>query len=255
MANILIVEDEKKTAEMLKELIEMQPEYLVVNSCDSIESAVSYLEKNQNMLDLLFLDIQLADGESFEIFEETAVNLPVIFCTAYDEYLLKAFKNNGIDYILKPFKEKDILQALAKFEQLKSSLAKNVHQQNARLGEIMAERKQHQKAFLVRFREKMIPIPVRDISLVMLSEGITYLFASRGEKFPIGKTLEEMENALDDQQFFRINRQMLVNREAIREIEPYFNRKVVVSFDFKLPEKAVVSRLKVTPFWEWLEGS
>ncbi|MEM7037168.1 MAG: LytTR family DNA-binding domain-containing protein, partial [Bacteroidota bacterium] len=241
-------------AEMLQELIETQSDFLVVRSTDSIEGAVAYLKKHQHKLDLIFLDIQLADGESFEIFNEIEVNVPVIFCTAYDEYMLKAFKHNGIDYILKPFKEQDIREALEKFERLKSSLNRNATTGQTAIREFAQARQQNQRAFLVQIREKMVPVPPSEIAIIVHAEGITYLYNHRGEKFPIFKKMEEMEAALDTLQFFRINRQMLVNRDAIREIEPFFNRKVIVTFDFELPRKAVVSRLKVSPFKAWLEG-
>ena len=118
---ILIVEDEYETAELLKKLIEFYPTYDVVNICDSIEAAVAYLLVHQLNLDLIFMDIQLSDGQSFEIFDKIAVHLPVVFCTSYDQYTLKAFKNHGIDYILKPFNKNDIQQAIAKVEEFKGS--------------------------------------------------------------------------------------------------------------------------------------
>ncbi|MEM0999529.1 MAG: LytTR family DNA-binding domain-containing protein [Bacteroidota bacterium] len=255
MTSVLIVEDEKKTAEMLRTLIENQSDYLVVRICDSIEATTRFLANRQENLDLIFMDIQLADGESFEIFREIEVRVPVIFCTAYDDYLLKAFKTNGIEYLLKPCKEMDIQQALAKFQGLRSAFVGEGKSTNARVEPVIAARQRHQRTFLVHFREKMVPIAAQDVACVQLHEGITYLFNFKGEKYPIFKKIEEMESALDPEQFFRINRQMLVNREAIREIEPYFNRKVVLALDFALPEKAIVSRLKVTPFTEWLQGN
>jgi len=117
--NVLIIEDELKTAILLKELIESNPNYYVDTIIDSVEKSVSYLKKEQDNIDLLFLDIQLADGQSFKIFEQIQIDIPVVFCTAYDEYVLQAFKNNGIDYILKPFEDKDIHNALEKIAKFK----------------------------------------------------------------------------------------------------------------------------------------
>lgn len=254
MANILIVEDERKTAELLREMIEKQSAYLVVHSCDSIEAAVTYLEKHQSKLDLLFLDIQLADGESFEIFEEIEVRVPVIFCTAFDEHVLKAFKKNGIDYILKPFQEADIAQALAKFEQLRQSFAPQTPPLHTAVERVAAARKSRSQTFLTRIGDKMIPVPSDEIAFVLFSHEIVYLYNFQGERFPIFRKMEDMEQALDKDRFFRINRQMIACHAAIRSIEPYFKRKLVLNFDFSLPEKAIVSRLKVTPFLEWMEG-
>ncbi len=255
MVHVLLVEDEKKTADMLKELIENQSDYLVVHSCDSIESTVEYLKKNQAKLDLLFFDIQLADGQSFEIFQEIEVEVPVIFCTAYDEYVLKAFKNNGIEYLLKPIREKELVEALQKFERLRSSLGKDKASLNAKVQLAFSESRRQQKSFLVRYRDKMIPVAVEDIAFVMLQDEIVYLFNFKGEKFPLFKKMEEMEKALDPEQFFRINRQMMLNRAAIREIAPYFNRKVIIKLPFVLSQNVIVSRLKVTPFMNWVEGT
>ncbi|UZR98890.1 LytR/AlgR family response regulator transcription factor [Chondrinema litorale] len=250
--NVLIVEDEKKTAELLKELIEDQPDYLVVNICDSVESTVAYLKKHQQKLDLIFLDIQLADSESFEIFDSVEVTTPVIFCTAFDEYVMQAFKSNGVDYILKPFKESDILQALGKIEKLRNSLTKGTlpPEQYKQFGN---EKKEFQKSFIVRYREVMFPISVDDIAFILLENEIVHIFNFKGEKFAIFKKLDEIENAVDNKQFFRINRQMIVNRNAIKEIVPYFNRKVIVQLKINIPKKAIVSRLKVTPFISWIE--
>ena len=253
MMNVLIIEDENKTAAMLKELIELHHEYLVVNICESIEASVNYLKKNQQKLDLVFMDIQLADGQSFEIFEQIHVNIPVLFCTAYDEFMLKAFKNNGIDYILKPFKEEDIQKALAKVEQLKSIFSLNTNF-NTNIKNLFVK-EPFQTSFLVRYKEKMYPIEVADIAMAYLENEVVYLVNFKGEKHVIFKTLEQFESAVSPQQFYRINRQMLVNRAAIKEIESYFNRKVVVHVKMPFTEKAIVSRLKVTSFLEWVENS
>jgi two-component system response regulator LytT len=248
--NILIIEDEKNTAVLLKEFIEQHPNYLVANICDSIEDSVNYLHKNQAKLDLIFMDIQLADGESFEIFEQIEVTIPVVFCTAYDSFTLKAFKNNGIDYILKPVKEHDIKQAIAKIEQLKNKFATNPINL---IKDLLSKDKAYQTSFLVRFRDKMHPVSVSDIALAFLDNEVVYLFNFKGEKHIVSKKLDEIENALSPQQFFRINRQMLINREAIKEIETYFNRKVIAHLSIETPEKAIVSRLKVSPFLSWME--
>jgi two-component system, LytTR family, response regulator LytT len=248
--NILIIEDEKDTAVLLKEFIEQHPHYLVANICDSIEDSVNYLQKNQAKLDLIFMDIQLADGESFEIFEQIEVTIPVVFCTAYDSFTLKAFKNNGIDYILKPVKEHDIEQAIAKIEQLKNKFVTNPITQ---IKDLLSKDQAYQTSFLVRFRDKMYPFLVSDIAFVYLDNGVVYLFNFKGEKHIILKTLDEIENVVSPQQFFRINRQMIINRDAIKEIESYFNRKVVARLSIDTPEKAIVSRLKVPPFLNWVE--
>ncbi|UOB18126.1 LytR/AlgR family response regulator transcription factor [Abyssalbus ytuae] len=252
--NVLIVEDEKKTAEFLKEIIENKPDYIVVNICDSIAATVSYIQKHQEKLDLIFLDIQLADGESFEIFNHIEIKVPVIFCTAYDEFVLKAFKYNGIDYILKPFKEHDIDHTLNKVHELKTSFLKKEILLNNGLKNLLSPKKTYQETFLVQFREKMVPVSVNDIAFIHLSFEIVTIYCFDGKKYPVIKTLDEIESSIDSSIFFRVNRQMIVNRYAVKEIIPYFNRKIIVTLQLPVPEKIIVSRLKVTPFKEWLEN-
>lgn len=250
--NILIIEDELKTAAMLCQLIKLHPEHLVVNVCESIEESVAYLIKNQSKLDLIFMDIQLADGVSFEIFNQIEINIPVIFCTAFDEYSLKAFKNNGIDYILKPFKSEDIEQAFAKVKLLQSTFSSS-STNSINFNNLLVKEPALQTSFLVHYREKMIPIQVSDIAFVWFEDEIVSIYNFQGEKYTIAKTMEQFESVVSPRQFYRINRQMIVNRQAIKDIEQYFNRKMVVHLSITIPEKAIVSRLKVSPFLEWIE--
>jgi two-component system, LytTR family, response regulator LytT len=250
--NILVVEDESKTASLLKEVIENHHDYLVVNICRSVEESVQWLQKNQHKTDLIFMDIQLSDGQSFDIFDQVQVTVPVIFCTAYDEFTLKAFKNNGIEYILKPFREDEIYKALAKVEQLKSSFIS--WEAAGRELKGAASQGSLQGSFLVRHREKMIPVNTADIALAFLEYENLNILTFKGEKHTIFKTIEQFEKAVSSVMFFRVNRQMMVNRSAIKEIEPYFNRKAIVHLVIPSSEKIIVSRLKVTPFLEWVEN-
>lgn len=246
--NVLIVEDEKKTADFLQELIETHSKFIVVNICQSIADTVLYLGKNQSKIDIIFMDVQLGDGESFEIFKRIDVIKPVVFCTAYSNYLLNAFKNNGIAYILKPFQQHDIDEALNKVKLLSGALVRHQIpsslQQNA---------KSFQHTLITRYREKMIPLPVQDIACVFLENSIVNAVKFNGEQSPLFENLEELESVLDPFVFFRVNRQTIVNRKAVKEIEPYFNRKIVLTLSC-FAEKIQVSRLKVTPFMEWLKG-
>lgn len=251
---ILIVEDEQKTAVLLKELIELHPNYSVVGMCDSVEKAVNYLQIHQAYLDVVFMDVQLSDGQSFDIFDKVTVNLPVVFCTSYDEYTLKAFNNNGIGYILKPFNEKDIHQAILKVEGLKGSFVKHTFE-NLNLKELIVKEKTYQNNFLIRFRDKIYPVLVADIAFIYLENETAYLYNFKGEKHPLFKTMDEIENLISPDQFYRISRQMIINKKAIKEIEPYFNQRLVVHLTLKTPEQALVPRLKVAPFLSWVERS
>jgi DNA-binding LytR/AlgR family response regulator len=251
--NVLIVEDERKTAELLKELIESKSDYIVVSIQDSIESTVSYLNKNLEKIDLLFLDIQLADGQSFEIFNHIQINIPIIFCTAYDEYVMQAFKNNGIDYILKPFQDDDIFDSLEKIKNLKESLTKDSMSDIEKIKSMFQNKKEYQKSLIVHVGDKMIPISIDSIMLFHLENESIRIYCSDKKKYFIFKKMDEIQSVLDENLFFRINRQMIINRNAVKEIEPYFNRKVIIHTIIPISDKAIVSRLKVTPFLNWLE--
>lgn len=248
--NVLIVEDELHTAQLLQETIEQDKDFIVIEKLESIVDTVSYLSKYQDKLDLLFFDIQLADGKSFEIFKHIDVAIPIVFCTAYDEYTLQAIKNHGIDYLLKPFKETEVHEALRKYKKLRTNLTirgqSPFHFQPK-------EEQSYQKSFLTQFREKTVIKSIEEIALFQVENETVYLYAYDGRKYPLFKKLEYIESVCDPNQFFRINRQMLVNRKAVISFEPYFNRKIVIELKVETDEKPIVSRLKVPSFKEWLE--
>ena len=252
--NVLIVEDEIKTATLLKSLIESNTEYSVVEIFDSIDKTVRFLKNEQDAVDLLFLDIQLADGQSLNIFEQVEINIPVVFCTAYDEFVMQAFKNNGIDYILKPFEDDDIYNALKKVGKLKESFSKDSFNITEKIKSIFKEEKTYQENVIVNVGNKMIPISVEDIGLFHLENESVKIYCFDNKKYMLFKRLDEIQSILDEKLFFRINRQMIVNRNVVKEIEPFFNRKVIVKIKIELPQKAIVSRLKVTPFLKWIEN-
>ncbi len=247
--NVLIVEDEKFTAELLKEFIEKDSDFFVTNILGSIVDTVSFLSKHQNNLDLIFMDIQLEDGYCFEIFKHIDITVPVIFCTAYDEYTLNAIKNNGIEYILKPFQEKEIADALQKFKKFVG------HIQNKGISSLImpAQTHSYQESFLTQIREKSIVIYTKDVAVFYIENEIVYMLTFNGSKYPLFKNMGYVEEACNHQLFFRINRQMIVNRNAVVSIQPYFNRKAFIQIKISLTEKPVVSRLKVPAFKKWLE--
>lgn len=250
---VLIVEDEPRTAGILKEIIEeTYPAARVSAVIESIDHTVRWLSDPEKQPDLIFMDIQLADGLSFEIFSRIEVSCPVIFCTAYDQYTLQAFKSNGIEYILKPVKEEDIRAAFAKVEKLKRAFGGDINILNS-IKNAFAGKKNYKNSILVRYREGYIPVPVEQIALFLLESEVVYAYRFDNQKHALFKTLDEIENTIDPAQFYRINRQSLINRQSIQEIQPYFNRKVVVKTPLKLSEKLIVSRLKVTSFMQWVE--
>ena len=245
--NILIVEDETYTANLLKEIIEDSGDFIVVNIVESIVDAVDYLIKHQQNLDLLFFDIELSDGLSFEIFNHIDIITPIVFCTAYDEYAMKAIKNNGIDYILKPFRNEEINKALVKYKTLRANLKPET------IVEFNKLTPSFQQNFLSQFKDKTIVFKVDEIACFSIQNEVTYLHSFNAKKSPVYKKIEYIESVCDPKQFFRINRQMLVNRAAINSYQPYFNRKIILNISAKVDEKLIVSRLKVSEFKKWLE--
>lgn len=247
----LIVEDELYTAQLLKELIEKDKDFSVNKILQTIEETVHFLSAYQDDIDLIFLDIQLADGYSFEIFKHIDVSIPVIFCTAYDEYTLQAIKNNGIDYILKPFKEQDIIQALTKYK----TLVKNIQRRNFdHLKLTDQSESSYQKTFLTSYRGRSIIVKAEEVGLFSIEMETIYLYTMKGEKHPLFKKMEYLASVCNPKDFFRVNRQMLVNRNAILAFEPTSNRKLLIQLkDITTKEDIIVSRLKVSSFKAWLE--
>ncbi|MGD9977961.1 MAG: LytR/AlgR family response regulator transcription factor [Bacteroidales bacterium] len=253
MMKILIVEDEPQTAGVLQDIIsKIRPGLQVIGVTESIAQTVKYLSGSGHQPDLIFMDIQLADGLSFEVFSRIQVKSPVIFCTAYDQYTLQAFKVNGIEYILKPIKEDDVRAALEKLETLRQSFNPDAEILSI-VKDAFGSRKSFKTSLLVRYRESFIPIAVSNIALFYVDSEIVYAITFDNQKYPIFKPISEVEGDINPNQFYRINRQALVNRDAIKEIQPYFNRKVIVKTHLKFNGPLVVSRLKVTDFMEWVE--
>lgn len=249
--NIIIIEDEPKTAKNIEQvLLELNNSIKIVGVCDSIEQSVEKL--NSVHPDLIFMDIQLADGLSFEIFNRVKVECPVVFLTAFDEYAIKAFKVNSIDYILKPFNKNSIEKALNKYKTIENYFNKWENFNN-NISQLIEENKsQKLSAILVSSGEKYIPIDVSDIALFFIQSGNTYLYTLDEKKYYYQQSLEDLELNLSSKQFFRVNRQVLINFSSIKEIEHYFNRKLLLHLKVQFPEKITVSKEKAQTFLNWM---
>lgn len=253
--NILIIEDEPRTAALLKEFIlSYQGGYKVTGISESIEKSVLFFQQQSNQPDLVFMDIQLADGGCFEIFSQVKVNCPVIFCTANEQHTLEAFKSNGIGYILKPFTEQDIHDVLDKVRKLSETFSPRAELLRS-VRDALSAPGTYKTSLLIRYRESYIPIAVDKIAMLLLENGLLYACTFDHQKYSVFKPIDEMEKSLDPRMFFRVNRQMLLNRAAVNEIKPYFNRKLIIITPLNLTEHPVVSRLKVAAFLQWIEQS
>jgi DNA-binding LytR/AlgR family response regulator len=250
---IVIIEDEELTAnDLAATILRIDKSAKIIAVLASVKESVTFFRKN-SAPDLIFCDIQLGDGLSFEIFRECTISAPVVFCTAYDEYALKAFKANGIDYILKPFSRKTIEESLEHYKALKNSFH-NSDSSMERILELFENRKQiKQNTVLVFHRDNIIPVKVDDIALFYIENEITRLVTFSRKHHTINKSLEELET-ITGNNFFRANRQFLINRTAIRDASHYFARKLVVTLTLPVNEKIIVSKEKVTLFLDWLSG-
>lgn len=251
--NIVIIEDEKITADDLAGTIKkVEPDALIEAIIGSVKSAVSYFQ-NHDAPDLIFCDVQLGDGLSFEIFSTVRVNSPVIFCTAYDEYALNAFKTNGIDYILKPFTSKAISDALNKYHNLKQTFSEKTQYKEI-LESLLNRNIPKTAAILVHQYDRIMPVRLEDIALFYIEEENTYLVSFNKKVYVINKYLDELEQVCGNA-FFRVNRQFLVNRKAVIDASHYFSRKLSVNISVPFTEKIIVSKEKTPQFLSWLQNT
>lgn len=252
---IVIIEDELLTAEDLKNtILDIETDAQVIAILSSVKEAVLYFQKNENP-DLIFSDIQLGDGLSFEIFKEISITTPIIFCTAYDEYALTAFKANGIDYILKPYNKKTISDALVKFNQLKNNFSINRSQYESILTLFdNLQSKKTQVSVLVNYKDKIVPVRINEIALFYIEFEVTHLITFEQKQYSINKTIEELEKVVGEE-FFRTNRQFLINRKSIKDASQYFARKLSISLIIPFKEQIIVSKEKTKDFLKWLSGS
>ena len=251
---VVIIEDEKLTADDLAEtILKIVPDAKIISVLHSVSTAISWFQKNEHP-DLIFSDIQLGDGLSFEIFKKISTNVPVIFCTAYDEYALKAFDANGIDYILKPFDKSTIEAAFSKYNKLKNKFSENSSSLDNVIRLLENKKKHNQVSVLVYHKDKIVPVRLEEIALFYIENEITYLLTFDQKSYTINKTIEEIEKISSDV-FFRVNRQFLVNRKAIKEASQYFARKLSLTLTISFKETITVSKLKVPEFLDWLSAN
>lgn len=253
--NIVIIEDEKLTARDLEEaILAALPSANIQAVLYSVRQAVTYLQNNPHP-ELIFCDIQLGDGLSFDIFKKVTIPTPIIFCTAYDEYAINAFKLNGIDYILKPFTRGSIQQALDKYYDLSQVFKDTSAKTEVSLGDLQelinSMRPTKTSNILVHHKEKIIPIKVTNIALFYIEHQITYLRTFSGENYFLNKTLDQVDQLVGDQ-FFRANRQYLINKDAVNNASHQLSRKFSVSLTIPFEHSITVSRDKLNDFLAWL---
>lgn len=251
---VLIIEDEIPTQRYLSGLIEqLRPEWSILAFIESIEDAVKWLNQNPKP-DLIFSDIQLADGVCFEIFKQVNVSSSVIFTTAYDEYAIQAFKVNSIDYLLKPIDPDALLLAIEKFEKLRSKQNPSITSEQIQelTQSLSGGQVKYRQRFLANTADGFIKLNINDIAWFNSSNKTLSACTFKQKQYVIDQTLENLENQLDPTLFYRVNRQYILHIESVVKIENWFNGKLVVKTQPLADEKIVVSRDKARAFKEWL---
>lgn len=250
---ILIIEDENAAARRLEKLLaEIEPEAVVLQRLDSVEASVLWLQGNPQP-DLILLDIHLADGSSFEIFEHVTVTCPIIFTTAYDEFALQAFKVNAVDYLLKPIKTNELSAALDKYKRVFKAVTQDY---SALLDTLRKQTGQNYlRRMLIRFGNSIKLVDMADAAYFYTKDKITFLVSrSSGKRFPVDYPLDKLEGMLDPATFFRINRQFIINVAAIKEMHPYSKSRVKVELEPNTDLETIVSTERSAEFKKWLVG-
>ncbi len=253
--NIVIIEDEKISAQDLaKKLLSLEPTANIVATIASVEQGINYFASHSN-IDVIFSDIQLGDGLSFEIYEQVQIDVPIIFCTAFNEYALQAFNTAGIDYILKPFSTATVQKALQKF---KTIVQKKNNESDNLIAAITKIKEQMQPGklpnILIQQAEKITPLSGEKIALFYIEHGNVKALLFDGKIAIVNYKLEDLEKKFIPV-FFRVNRQFLIHRNAVKEASHHFNRKLLLHLTLPFNEEILVGKEKYATFLEWLENN
>ena len=249
---ILIIEDEPPAAQRLSRLIQEYSKDIVIHDViDSVDTAIRYLNLD-HQFDLIFMDIQLSDGLSFEIFDHCQITTPIIFTTAFDQYTLKAFKLNSVDYLLKPVEPNELSQAINKFKNIHlekkqldiDALKNSIHQ---------VLKKNYKERFLTKSGKEIKSIPVSEVAYFYSEQNYTHLRTNQKHTYIVDYKLDELVQLLDPSTFFRVNRQMICRMESIRKIEPYFNGRLFIELEPAFNKQILVSRERAISFKSWLD--
>jgi DNA-binding LytR/AlgR family response regulator len=248
--NAIIIEDEKLSAEHLSNLLKrIDASINVMATFDTVKKSVDAFQKGMKA-DVVFVDVHLADGLSFEIFQKVQIDTPIIFTTAYDEYAIKAFKLNSVDYLLKPIGAEDLrvaIDKLKKFNQSHTSIVKDIANAYQNLN------KQYKNRFMVKMGDSIVSVKTEDVLHFIAEDGITLLVTNTSKRYPVDYTLDQLAELVSPEQFFRINRKVLISINAVQKVSSYFNSRLKINSDLLDDESAIVSRERVNEFKAWLD--
>lgn len=249
MLKVVIIEDETAAAINLKAILRsISPDIEIEEVLESVTESVEYLQTHPQP-QILFMDIHLADGDSFKIFEQVEVTAPVIFTTAYDSYALKAFKVNSIDYLLKPISEEDVKRAIEKLRQLTGA---ELSDYRSRIREVSQRRTE--ETFLVHQRDKIIPLKRQDIAFCHTANEKVTAYDFQGKPYPLDRTLEALNTILPEEDFFRANRQFIISRQAVQEISIWFGSRLTLHLKVETPERIIIPKARVPEFKAWMKN-
>jgi two-component system, LytTR family, response regulator LytT len=248
---ILIIEDETEAAKNLMWLLKnIEPQAEIVGILETVSEGITWLE-TQPHPDLIISDIQLADGNSFEIYKHIKPKCAVIFATAFDEYAIQAFEVNSIDYLLKPINQQSLNKAIEKYKSLKINWMPD---KLSDMMQLLQQPKTYRKSFLVRFRDKMLPLKIEAFSFFYIKEGLVYGKTFDDNQYIIEEKLEDLETQLTPAQFFRANRQYIVSRDAIQAVDFYFNGRLSLKTHPLASEHILISKERIPVFKKWFEA-
>lgn len=247
----VIVEDEEFAAKRLAQMVgKLAPDMELVAELHSVENGTQWFSENE-MPDLIFLDIQLNDGYGFDILDGMEEHPPVIFTTAYNEFAIRGFKYNGLDYLLKPIVMDDLKKALEKF---KKNLTKSRPSSEESFDQFkQLFQKEYKHRFMVKVGNQFKSFDVEEIAYFKSHDGMIFLYTHKGQPYPIEYTIDQLENILNPIHFFRINRKFMVSVKAVEEIHSYFNSRLLLKLLPKEEEQVIVSRERTTNFKRWLD--
>ena len=250
----IIIEDEQSAADNLRFLLQaVAPDIELTESIETVSEAIDFFRGNK-AYDLVFMDIHLADGNSFEIVREVEPKAPIIFTTAYDQYAIQAFKFNSIDYLLKPIRETDLKNAIQKFKDGHRNALVSSHQLEALMSLMKAPKQTFRSSFLVQKKDALIPVASADFAFFFIQNGIVKGTTSSHQTYAFSEKLEDLESELDPDSFFRANRQYLIQRSAVRSLQTYFNGRLVVNLEPQANDQVIVSKVNASKLKEWLRG-
>lgn len=252
---ILIIEDEAPAFRRLQKLLEeINPEINIIDVLDSVQESITWFKTQKKLPDLIFMDIQLSDGLSFEIFDSIKINRPVIFTTAFDEYTLRAFKVNSIDYLLKPIKKENLAASLNKYYQMKKLFGSplDLPDLNAIISQISLNDKKYKTRFLVKKGEELTSIETSKVAYFHTRNGVVHMATINGQNHIMDFNLDELVQQLDLEKFYRANRQFIIHFSAISKVHKYYKGKLLVEMNQPTEEPITVSSEKASHFKTWL---